>query len=71
MKVTTLYEKLNRLIIIFIFKFLACYKGYLNAVNKILDYSKSTGKNLIEMRTNDDFKTTPLLIAALGKTFNL
>ena len=40
-------------------------------MNKILDYSKSTGKNLIEMRTNDDFKTTPLLIAALGKTFNL
>jgi hypothetical protein len=44
----------------------ACYKGYINAVNKILDYSKSTGKNLIEMKTNDDFKTTPFLIAALG-----
>ena len=44
----------------------ACYKGYINAVNKILDYAKSTGKNFLEMRTADDFKTTPLMIAVLG-----
>ncbi len=44
----------------------ACYKGYINAVTRFLDYSKNTRKNLIEQRTIDDFKTTPIMIAALG-----
>lgn len=44
----------------------ACYKGYSNAVIRFLDYAKETGKNLIEQKTIDDFKTTPLLIASLG-----
>jgi ankyrin repeat protein len=44
----------------------SCYKGYTNAVSKILEYSRQTNRNLIELRTIDDFKTTPILIAALG-----
>ena len=31
-----------------------------------MDYARETGKNLIEQKTIDDFKTTPLLIASLG-----
>ncbi|CAF0987390.1 unnamed protein product [Brachionus calyciflorus] len=44
----------------------ACYKGYTNAVTRFLDYARETGKNLIEQRTIDDYKTTPVIIAALG-----
>ena len=46
--------------------YVACYKGYSNAVIRFLDYARETGKNLIEQKTIDEFKTTPLLIACLG-----
>jgi hypothetical protein len=35
-------------------------------VTRFLDYSRNSQKNLIEQRTIDDFKTTPVMIAALG-----
>lgn len=38
----------------------------MNAIIRFLDYAKETGKNLIEMKTIDDYKTTPIIIAALG-----
>lgn len=44
----------------------ACYKGYANAVSRFLDYARETEKNLIEQRTIDSYKTTPIIIAALG-----
>ena len=45
----------------------AAYKGYTIAVKKFLNYAKDTGKLfLIDLKTIDELKETPLLIAALG-----
>ena len=48
----------------------ASYKGYSNAVTRFLNYARDTGKSyLIELKTCDNLKATPLLIAALGGHF--
>ena len=45
----------------------AAYKGYTIAVKKFLNYTKDTGKLfLIDLKTIDELKATPILIAALG-----
>ena len=50
----------------------ASYKGYSNAVIRFLNYAKDTGKTyLIELKTCDDLKATPLLIAGLGGHFEV
>lgn len=45
----------------------AAYKGYANAVTRFINYAKETDKMyLLELKTIDELKATPLLIAALG-----
>lgn len=50
-----------------LFHFKACYKGYINAVARYIDHTRKSGaKNKLEQRTIDEYKATPLLMAALG-----
>ena len=46
----------------------ACYKGFTTSVARIINFAKSSSSmhDLLEMPTVDDFRATPLLIAALG-----
>lgn len=45
----------------------AAYKGYTNALPRFINYAKDTDKMfLLEIKTQDDLKATPLLTAALG-----
>jgi hypothetical protein len=38
----------------------------MNSVLHFLDYSKTTQKNLIEQKTIDEYKTTPVILASMG-----
>lgn len=44
----------------------ASYKGYVNSVIRFINYSREAHKNLLELKTIDELKATPLLVAALG-----
>lgn len=33
----------------------ACFKGKTEVIQKLLNYARDTGKNLIELETNDDY----------------
>jgi hypothetical protein len=44
----------------------AAYNGSADEINAILEHGRELHRNVIDMKTVDDMKTTPLLIAALG-----